>query len=95
MYLRIHKRAHTYTPLQESYAELAESFKEYDTKWYFGPENSPGWAAAVETGMRCACVCVCERESECVVFISFYSDELVVDVETGIVTIFFLIITLL
>ena len=41
-------------------------------------------------------VCVCERERVSAWYLfSFYSDELVVDVETGIVTIFFLIITLL
>ena len=58
VYLRIHKRTHTYTQIQESHVELAESFTEYDAKWYFGPEDSPGWAAAVETGMRCECACV-------------------------------------
>ena len=28
-----------------------ESFAEYDDKWYLGPEDSPGWAAAVESGV--------------------------------------------
>jgi hypothetical protein len=37
----------------------------------------------------CVCVCVCVRVCvrACVVF-AFYSDELVVDVETGIVTLY-------
>lgn len=36
---------------EDTHNELAESFTEYDAKWYFGPENSPGWAAAVENGV--------------------------------------------
>jgi len=36
---------------EDTQDEMKESFGEYDAKWYFGPENSPGWAAAVEAGV--------------------------------------------
>ena len=36
---------------EETQDELVASFREYDAQWYFGPENSPGWAAAVEAGV--------------------------------------------
>jgi len=36
---------------EDTHNELTEYFTEYDAKWHFGPENSPGWAAAVENGV--------------------------------------------
>ena len=56
-------------------------------------DGLPRWKRVCAVRVR-VCVCVCVCVSAWYLF-SFYSDELVVDVETGIVTIFFLIITLL